>query len=94
MTDAEIARITHYLDVQADAAHADCVVVFGTRLSEPAYIALALLQRQTVDYIVLTGGANRLTGANEAHAHLAILHAAGVPPARIIVEDRSTNTYV
>jgi hypothetical protein len=93
MTDAEIKRISNYMDVQAEPRQADLAFVFGTRLLEPASLAYDLFRRGVVRYIVLTGGANRLTGVNEAHAHLTILQAAGVPRDRIIVEDRSTNTY-
>jgi hypothetical protein len=36
---------------------------------KPAALACDLFQRGVVRYIVLTGGSNRLTGVNEAHAH-------------------------
>ncbi len=87
-----VERITLYLDVQAETERADLAFVFGTRLLEPAYLALDLFQRHVVEYVVLTGGANRLTGVNEARTHLKILTGAGVPRDRIIVEDTSTNT--
>ncbi len=88
----EVERIAHYLDVQAETDRADLAFVFGTRLLEPAYLALDLLQRHVVEYVVLTGGTNRLTGVNEARAHLQILTEAGAPRDRILVEDASTNT--
>ena len=88
----EAGRIAEFLAVDAAPTQADLAFVFGTRHGEPAYIAVDLFRRGVVNYVTLTGGNNRLTGDNEALAHLAILTREGVPPERIIVEDSSTNT--
>ena len=88
----EDERIMQFLDVEAPTDHADVLFVFGTRLLEPAYIAVDLFKRGVARYVTLTGGKNRLTGQNEARTHLEILAREGVPRERIIVEDASTNT--
>ncbi len=89
----EVERITRYLDVRTDAPeHADLVFVFGTRHPEPARAAADLLKRGIGRYIVLTGGNNRLTGSNEANAHLEIVLSNGVAREHVIVETESTNT--
>jgi hypothetical protein len=89
---AEAERITQYIDVTAETDEADLLFVFGTMLLEPAHIAAEAMARKRAKYVVLTGGYNRHTGANEAEAHLQILLGMGVPRERIIVENESTNT--
>jgi len=84
--------MAEFLAAEAAPGQADLAFVFGTRHDEPAYIAADLLRRGVVSYVTLTGGRNRLTGENEALAHLAILVREGVSPERIIVENSSTNT--
>jgi len=88
----EAERVAEFLAAEAAPGQADLAFVFGTRHGEPAYIAADLARRGVVSYVTLTGGHNRLTGENEALAHLAILVREGVPPERIIVENSSTNT--
>jgi uncharacterized SAM-binding protein YcdF (DUF218 family) len=86
-------RITRYLDLHTPVPdQVDLVFVFGTRHPEPAYMASDLMRRGVGRYVVLTGGRNRLTGVNEAHAHLGIVLGQGVPRASTIVEDASSNT--
>jgi uncharacterized SAM-binding protein YcdF (DUF218 family) len=87
-----IAHITRYLDLHADPAPADLAFVFGTRLPDPAHLAVEIVLQAMARYVVLTGGPNRLTGVNEARAHLDLLLERGVPRSLIIVEDASTNT--
>jgi len=81
-----------YLDLHAPPECADLAFVFGTRHAKPARIAADLFRRGIVEWIVLTGGSNRLTGLPEAQAHLEIVRAEGVPRERVIVESASTNT--
>ena len=89
----EAKRIIQYLDVNmAVPESADFAFVFGTRRSEPARIAADLIKRNGVRYVILSGGANRLTGVNEANTYLEILLQNGVPRDRIVVETKSTNT--
>lgn len=93
VTRQEVERITQYLDVHtAMPEHTDLVFVFGTRHPEPAYIAADLFKRGIGHYVVLTGGNNRFTGADEANAHLEIVLRSGVLRECIIVESESTNT--
>ncbi len=93
LSEAESCRIAAFLDVTTLAPMgADLIMVFGTRLAEPAEIAARLYAKGVAAYIALTGGTNRITGLNEAEAHLALLLEHGVPRDRIIVENRSTNT--
>jgi uncharacterized SAM-binding protein YcdF (DUF218 family) len=88
----EAERIAEFLAADAAPSQADLAFVFGTRHREPAYIAANLFRRGVVNYVALTGGSNRLTGENEAFAHLSILTREGIPQERIIVEDSSANT--
>ena len=88
----EVERITQYMDVTALSGEADLLFLFGTMLPKPAYMAVEAFARRRIKYVVLTGGINRLTGMNEAEAHLQILLNGGVPRERIIVENESTNT--
>ncbi|MFL7810537.1 MAG: YdcF family protein, partial [Anaerolineae bacterium] len=81
-----------YLDLNAPPEHAGLAFVFGTRHAQPAHMAAGLFQRGIVEWIVLTGGSNRLTGLLEAQAHLEIVLAEGVPRERVVVESSSTNT--
>jgi len=93
ITQGEAARITQYLDIQTSVPrHVDLVFVFGSRYLEPAYMAADLVRGGTIGRVVITGGQNRVTGRNEAAAHLEILLANGVPRDDIIVEDQSANT--
>lgn len=88
----EAERITQYMDVTAITQEADLLFLFGTMLPEPAYLAIDAFRLNRVKYVVLTGGANRHTGINEADAHLQILLSNGIPQERIIVENESRNT--
>jgi uncharacterized SAM-binding protein YcdF (DUF218 family) len=85
----EIAR---YLAIEAPPRRADLAFVFGTRHPDPAHIAADLYHGGVARIVVLTGGRNAVDGRCEALAHLQILLAEGVPRARVIVEQTSTNT--
>src|SRR4028118_1267442 len=92
ISQAEAERITQYMDVTAVSKEADLLFLFGTMLPEPAYMAADAFARKWVKYVVVTGGDNRHTGANEAEAHLQILLNNGVPRERNVVENESRNT--
>ena len=86
-------QTTAYLDIRTWLPQsADLAFIFGTRHPTPAEMAAQLLIDQIVQYVVLTGGITRHTGANEAQAHQEILLAQGVSPDHIILEDQSSNT--
>jgi uncharacterized SAM-binding protein YcdF (DUF218 family) len=89
---ADLQQIAQYLDVHSEPTNAKLAFIFGTRLPDPAYIALRLYAEQLVPMIVATGGYNRKYGVMEAHHHGAILLQGGVPRDQIVAEDRSTNT--
>lgn len=87
------AEITAYVNIQTIVPkQADFAIIFGTRLPDPVPIAARLYQERVVPKIVATGGMNRDTGHNEAHAHYQLLRESGIPASDIIVEDQSTNT--
>jgi len=88
----EAKNINQFLGVEVRPKQADLAFVFGTRHPEPAYISADLFKRGLVDYVVLTGGRNRVTGVNEATEHLRILMREEIPRDRIIIENESTNT--
>lgn len=81
-----------YLDLDAPPERADLAFVFGTRHAQPACLAADLFWQGIVEWIVLTGGRNPLTGLLEAQVHLEIVLAASVPRERVLVESSSTNT--
>ena len=89
---ADLQQIAQYLDIHSEATQADLAFIFGTRLPDPAYIALQLYTKHLVPMIVVTGGYNRKYRVMEAHRHRDILLQGGVPHDRIVIEDRSTNT--
>jgi uncharacterized SAM-binding protein YcdF (DUF218 family) len=94
LSTTEIEQITQFLDVTTPLPdEADLLFIFATRLLTPANMATDLWFQQRAPYLVVTGGANRTTGENEASQHYQMLIDAGVPTDRIIVENRSTNTY-
>lgn len=87
------AHVAHYLDATTEVPEtADFIFVPGTRLLDPARIAAELMNAKIAPLVVVTGGINRATGANEAVALHAELIARGVAPEQVLVEDRSTNT--
>ena len=89
----EAKRITQYLDVRtAVPEQVDFIFIFGTRHPEPAYMAADLVKRGVIQRVILTGGHNRHSGANESSTHLEILLKNGVSRDGIIVEGESTNT--
>ena len=92
LSQEEIGRITQFLNINAEPKHADVAVLFGGRFFDPAFIAAALFKCKVVKHIVVTGGMNHYTQANEAHVHRDILLEQGIPQDCIIVEDESTNT--
>jgi uncharacterized SAM-binding protein YcdF (DUF218 family) len=90
----EIARTVRFLGIESDEPErADIAFDFGGRFNDSAHIAADLFKRGVVRYVLVSGGYNRITHANEAETHLALLLAEGVPPDRIIVENEATNTY-
>ena len=89
----EIAHIANYLDTTTVVpSKADLIWVFGTALATPAHLAADLYAAGRAPRVVLTGGANRRTGLNEAETHGDMLRQRGVPREALIVENCSTNT--
>jgi uncharacterized SAM-binding protein YcdF (DUF218 family) len=88
------AAITEYVDAAAPGiGPADFIIVFGTRLADPAPIAASIYHKGLSPHIALTGGVNReLPALVEADAHAELVKAAGVPSDAIIIERRSRNT--
>ena len=90
----EIARTVRFLSTESDEPEkADLAFDFGGQFNDSAYIAADLFKRGVVRYVLVSGGYNEITHANEAETHLAILLEEGVPWDRIIVENEATNTY-
>ncbi|MFC1638746.1 YdcF family protein [Patescibacteria group bacterium] len=91
-TDEQLRQITEYIFLPPDPKPCDIGFVFGTRLAGPvdrAYEAFAL---GLVPRLLLSGGANRHTGVVEADWMAAELEVLGVPPDRLLLENRSTNS--
>jgi uncharacterized SAM-binding protein YcdF (DUF218 family) len=93
LSQSEAERIAAYVTLKSFMPdRADCIFIMGTRYPQPVRIAAKLYTQGVSQLIVLTGGANRYTGDNEAETHYAILLAAGIPDQNVVVENRSTNT--
>lgn len=92
--DEPAGQIDAAIDARAPGlAAADLIFVFGTRLAEPALLAVDLYRRHLAPFVVLTGGSGRQQdGLNEAEHHRGLLLGAGVPSDCIILENRSSNT--
>jgi len=90
----EIARTARFLGIESDEPEeADIAFDFGGQFLESAYIAADLFRRGMVRFVLVSGGYNKITRANETETHRAVLLAEGVPPERIIIENEATNTY-
>jgi uncharacterized SAM-binding protein YcdF (DUF218 family) len=87
-----IQAITRYLDVDTLPAHATLAIILGTRLPAPAHLAAQLFHQERIDWVLLTGGYNKLSGEVESEAHQRILLEQSIPAARILAENRSTST--
>lgn len=86
-------RVAEYLDATTGVPRqADLIFVPGTRLRDPATIAARLLTENVAPLVLVTGGINQVTGANEAAALRRDLLSRGISPDSVIVEDMSTNT--
>ncbi len=92
ISQAEVNKITEYLDIQAPPRRAEIAFVFGSMSMVPAQIASELYFEKVVRFIIVTGGINRESKALEADAHREFLLEEGVPENCIIVENKSTNT--
>lgn len=92
LSQKDIEDITEVLHVDAEPDQADVAILFGGRYLDPAHIAVDLFNHKVVKRVVVTGGLNRHTQANEAHTHRDILIGRSVPETCIVVEDTSTNT--
>jgi uncharacterized SAM-binding protein YcdF (DUF218 family) len=93
LTQDRVAQIASYLELKTYLPECvDLIFVFGTRALQPAHIAAKLYHQGVSQRILVTGGANRYTGINEAEAHRAVLVGEGIPSEAILVENQSTNT--
>ena len=93
LSSEEVQQITNYLNCETVLPDkATLLFIPGTRLPDPAQIALLLYQEGIAPYIVVTGGNNRYTGENEANQHYTLLREADIPDSVIILENRSQNT--
>lgn len=90
--DAEAARITAYLDAEAQPPGPTAHIVFGTNQAIPAELVARRYHQRLAPLIVLTGGVNRHTGVIEALEHRRTLLELGVPEAVIRHESRSETT--
>jgi len=87
-------RITTFVDAaDGDSQPADCAIIFGVSLPEPAHIAAELFHAGIVRHIVTTGGPRRDDPTFvEAERHADILRARRVPERAIIIEAKSSTT--
>ena len=93
LTQDVAAEIANYIELKTYVPECvDLIFVFGTRALQPAHIAAKLYLQGVSQRILVTGGANRYTGFNEAEAHRAVLLSEGMPSEVVLVENQSTNT--
>ena len=90
----EIARTARFLGIDSDEPEdADIAFDFGGQFLDSAYIAADLFKRGLVRFVLVSGGYNKITHANEPEAHREVLLAQGVPADHIIIENEANNTY-
>lgn len=89
---ADAARITSYLDAEAQPPMPAAHIIFGTNQARPAELVARRYHDGMAPFIILTGGVNRRTGVVEAIEHGRILLEHGVPEAIIRYEDTSLST--
>lgn len=85
----------HYLDQNIQKA--DCIVALGNSDIRTAQKAAELFNQGFGEILVVTGGFGRLTAGNfkspEAHIFAEEAVRLGVPRDKILIEDKSTNTF-
>jgi len=89
---ADAARITAYLDAEAQPTMPAAHMIFGTNQARPAELVARRYLDGLAPLIILTGGVNRHNGVVEAIEHRRILLEHGVPEAIIRYEEASLTT--
>jgi len=92
MSREEIKKITDYIFLESKPQKADLALVFGTRHPEAINKVYELYCCKLVPQILINGGANKITGKNEAQEMSKKLIELGVKREDIILENQSTNT--
>ena len=84
----------NYLVLNQKIRKMDAIVALGSNASKVAVRAAQLYKQGLGEYVICSGGVRTrsLLRAREAHHFARIVRAYGVPPDRIIIEDRSTNS--
>lgn len=87
--------IWEYLCLNHHPQHADVLVILGCRRKEVAEHGASLWRARHASHVVCSGDGhtgNPSFDRPEAHVFADICREAGVPPDRVLIEDRSTNT--
>jgi uncharacterized SAM-binding protein YcdF (DUF218 family) len=92
MDQKEIKKITDYIFLKSKPQRADLALVFGTRHQEAIDKVFKLYRDELVPKILVSGGANRVTGKNEALEMSNKLIGLGVKKDDLILEEKSTNS--
>lgn len=87
-----INKITEYIFQSHSIKKSDVIFVFGTHFNKPVEITTELFKKGCARYIMFSGGANKVTGQNEAQRMQKKAIEVGIPKENIILEDKSTNT--
>lgn len=89
-----IALLTEYFFFHQPTVHADYTIVLGMNLwQKPASTAVELYQQGMSGKLILCGGLNSKIGRPEAAAMHEFTLAKGIPPADLLVDAASLNTY-
>jgi uncharacterized SAM-binding protein YcdF (DUF218 family) len=91
---ATAAALTRYLDADTGVGpdHVDLAILFGSESLQAPLVAADIVRAGQADWLLLTGGRKRRTGAEEARRNLSIIEAEGLPTDRILLQEASTTT--
>lgn len=87
------AKITEYIFLPSRYRQTDLIFIFGTRHTEKIVAKVkSLYSKGLTNYVLVTGGINKITGENEAECLAKALTRAKIPKSKILIENKSTNS--
>lgn len=96
IVDADAKTVWDYLQLHQTIKQSDAIFVLCSMDTRVAEYAAKLFNQGLAEYLIISGGAGKLTkgifNRPEAQVFRDIALAVGVPAAKIIIEDKSTNT--
>ena len=85
--------VSDFIFVSDELTKADVIIIPGSSRTELAQRAAELLEQGYAEYVIVSGADNKKLKESEAEFLYDQLVKMGIDPARIIKENRATNTY-